>query len=379
MIYNAFQGKKLSALGFGGMRLPTLGKNALIDEEKTREMVDYAIKNGINYFDTAYGYHGGNSEKVLGKILSSYPRESFYLADKFPGYDVNYILADKVEEIFQEQLDRCGVEYFDFYLFHNVNETNIDAYLDPKYRIYEYLLEQKKKGRIRHLGFSVHGNLTTTRRFLEAYGKDMEFGQIQLNYIDYHLQNAVAKIKLLREDGIPVWVMEPLRGGKLCALSEEHTERLSDLRPEENTVSWAFRFLQSIPDVTVTLSGMSNLQQLSDNIGYFSENKPLNEEENATLFQIAREMMEKSTLPCTGCAYCTASCPQNIDIPWMMELYNEHSYSGGGWLAPTALGTVPENRRPQACIGCGACVALCPQNIDIPKMMADFTEKLEKK
>ena len=376
---NTFQGKEISALGFGGMRLPTLGKNALVDEEATARLVDIAIKGGVNYFDTAYGYHGGNSEKVLGKILSRYPRDSFYLADKFPGYDVNYILMDKVEEIFQEQLDRCGVEYFDFYLFHNVNETNIDLYLDPKYRIHSHLMEMKRQGKIRHLGFSVHGNLATTKRFLEAYGKDIEFCQVQLNYIDYQLQNAVAKLELLKEYGIPVWVMEPLRGGKLCTLSPEHTERLSRLRPNETPVSFAFRFLQSIPEVTVTLSGMGEEKILRENIEIFSQGENLSEKEREELFAIAREMMEDSTLPCTGCAYCTSACPQNIDIPWMMELYNEHSYSGGGWMAPTALSAVPEERKPSACISCSACSALCPQGIDIPKMMADFVEKLSEK
>ncbi len=378
MIDRNFQDKKLSALGLGCMRLPTLGKGKPIDEEKTRELVDLAMKSGINYFDTAYGYHNGQSEKVMGKILSSYPRESFYLADKFPGYDVNYIYQNRPFEIFQEQLDRCGVEYFDFYLFHNVNEQNVDLYLDPKYGIYDCLMEEKRKGRIRHLGFSVHGNLNTTRKFLKAYGKDMEFCQVQLNFVDYHLQNAVDKLELLKEYGIPVWVMEPLRGGRLCKLEEEYEAELEKYRPGENAISWGFRFLQSIPEVTMVLSGMSNPAQLQENISYFEEEKPLSEDEFSLMLGIANKMTQKTSLPCTGCAYCTSSCPKGLDIPWMIQLYNDHCYSGGGWIAPTALQTLPEEKRPAACIGCRACEALCPQNIKISEMMADFAEKLKK-
>lgn len=183
MIYRDFQDLKLSALGMGAMRLPVMaGDDSAIDEAATAEMVAYAMERGINYFDTAWGYHGGHSEEVMGRVLSRYPRESFYLATKFPGYDLSNM--DQVEAIFEKQLKKCGVEYFDFYLFHNVCEMNIDAYLDEKYGIYPYLMKQKKAGRIRHLGFSAHGSYEVMKRFLEAYGSEMEFCQIQLNYLD---------------------------------------------------------------------------------------------------------------------------------------------------------------------------------------------------
>ena len=212
MVYREFQDLQLSALGMGAMRLPVIdGNDAQIDKEATAEMVAYAMKHGINYYDTAWGYHAGNSETVMGEALSRYPRESFYLATKFPGYDLSNM--DKVESIFEAQLEKCGVDYFDFYLFHNVCEMNIDAYLDEKYGIFDYLMEQKKKGRIRHLGFSAHGSYDIMKRFLDAYGKHMEFCQIQLNYLDWSFQNARAKVDLLKEHHIPVWVMEPLRGG----------------------------------------------------------------------------------------------------------------------------------------------------------------------
>lgn len=180
MQYKDFKGLKLSALGMGCMRLPVIdGNDAQVDEAAAKEMIDYAMAHGVNYYDTAWGYHNGNSETVLGRALAQYPREQFYLADKFPGYDLSNM--GKVEEIFEEQLKKCGVDYFDFYLFHNVCEMNIDAYLDSKYGTYDYLMEQKKNGRIRHLGFSCHGAMPVLQRFLDAYGKDMEFCQLQLN------------------------------------------------------------------------------------------------------------------------------------------------------------------------------------------------------
>ena len=192
MIYKNFKDLKLSALGMGCMRLPVVDNNdSNIDEQKTAEMVGYAMKNGINYYDTAWGYHNGNSEIVMGNVLSKYPRENYYLATKFPGYDISNM--DKVEQIFEKQLEKCQVEYFDFYLFHNVCEMNIDAYLDEKYKIFEYLMKQKQNGRIRHLGFSAHGSYDIMRRFLEKYGESMEFCQIQLNYIDWTFQNAKSK------------------------------------------------------------------------------------------------------------------------------------------------------------------------------------------
>ena len=290
MVYKEFQDLKLSALGLGAMRLPLAdGKDENIDEAATAEMVEYAMGQGINYYDTAWGYHAGNSELVMGKILSKYPREKFYLATKFPGYDLANMT--KVEEIFEKQLEKCQVSYFDFYLFHNVCEMNINEYLDPRYGIYEYLMKQKENGRIRHLGFSAHGNYDVMKRFLEAYGKDMEFGQIQLNYVDWDFQEAKAKVDLLNEYRIPVWVMEPLRGGSLAALSEENTQKLTALRPEEEIPAWAFRFLQSIPNVTVALSGMSNLEQLKKNIHTFETEKPLDSQEMETLLGIADSMV----------------------------------------------------------------------------------------
>lgn len=374
MIYKNFQDLKLSALGMGAMRLPVLnGDDATIETATVQEMVDYAMENGVNYYDTAWGYHGGNSEIAMGLALSKYPREQFYLADKFPGYDLSNM--PKVKEIFEKQLKKCGVNYFDFYLFHNVCEMNIDAYLNPSYGIYDYLLEQKKKGRIRHLGFSVHGSYDVMKRFLDAYGKDMEFCQIQLNYVDWAFQNAKAKVDLLKEWNIPIWVMEPLRGGKLANLSEAHASQLKALRPDETIPAWAFRYLQSIPEVTVVLSGMSNLEQLSANIKTYETDQPLNQTEIDTLFSIAEGMLN-DTLPCTACRYCVSHCPKGLDIPTLLELYNEHSFTGGGFLAPMALMAIPEAKHPSACGGCRSCEKVCPQMIKISEAMKDFDTKI---
>ncbi len=379
MIYKEFQDLKLSALGFGAMRLPVVdGKDTVIDVEAVKAMTAKAMEQGINYYDTAWGYHEGNSESVMGQVLKEYPRGSFYLATKFPGYDLSNM--DKVSEIFEKQLEKCQTEYFDFYLFHNVCEMNIEAYLDESYGIYDYLMKQKKNGRIRHLGFSAHGAAPVMRRFLEKYGSSMEFCQIQLNYLDLKFQDARAKLELLKEYGIPVWVMEPLRGGRLTKLTEEEAAKLAALRPEETPAGWAFRFLQSVPEVTMILSGMSNMEQLEANLTTFEEEKPLNAEEQTALQEIADGMAAKVALPCTACRYCTSHCPQGLDIPYLLSLYNEHrstTLAGGmSFIAPMALSAVEKEKLPGACIGCGSCEAVCPQQIRISQAMRDFSGML---
>lgn len=374
MVTKKFQNLTLSALGLGAMRLPVLdGDDARIDEERAAEMVAYAMQNGINYYDTAWGYHGGNSEIVMGKVLKKYARDSYYLATKFPGYDLSNM--DKVEEIFEKQLEKCGVEYFDFYLFHNVCEMNIDAYLDEKYGIFEYLMKQKENGRIRHLGFSAHGNLEVMKRFLEAYGEHMEFCQIQLNYIDWSFQNGKEKVDLLNEYKIPIWVMEPLRGGKLAKLPEGAEEQLKEMRPKEEIFAWAFRFLQAIPGVTMVLSGMSDLEQLEKNIKIYGEEAPLTAEEMDGLLEVAGGMLN-GILPCTACRYCVSHCPKGLDIPELLDLYNEHNFTGGGFIAPMTLMAVPKEKHPSACVGCKSCEAVCPQQIKISEAMSDFAGQL---
>lgn len=375
MIYKDFQGLKLSNLGLGCMRLPVIdGNDAVVDQAAVEEIVALAMEQGVNYYDTAWAYHGGNSELAIGTALSAYPRDKFYLANKFPGYDLGNM--GKVREIFEAQLKKCQVDYFDFYLFHNVCEMNIDAYLDPKYGILDYLLEQKKNGRIRHLGFSCHGNMPVLKRFLEVYGEHMEFCQLQLNYIDWTFQGGKEKVGLLEQYHIPVWVMEPLRGGRLARLSEKESAVLQAMAPQRPIPAWAFRFLQRIPSVTVILSGMSNLTQLKDNLSTFETEDPLTEQEWDGLLALGKEMTSPKALACTACRYCTSHCPQGLDIPHLLALYNEHRFAGGGFIAPMALSAIPADKQPSACIGCHSCESVCPQQLKISEAMADFSAML---
>ena len=375
MIYTDFHGEKLSLLGFGTMRLPLVpgGTPADIDEKTTADMVRYAMEHGVNYFDTAYPYHGGMSERVMGRVLKDYDRGSFYLATKYPGHQLSSHYDPAA--IFEEQLEKCGVDYFDFYLLHNVYEKSIETYTDPRWGIIDYFLEQKKKGRIRHLGFSTHGGLELMERFLSQYGNDMEFCQIQLNYLDWTMQDAKAKCELLRRYNIPIWVMEPVRGGKLANLPAAAQEKLRALRPDASDASWALRWVQEIPGVTMILSGMSNMAQMQDNLATFDHPEPLSAEEQALLLEIAEGF--KSAVPCTACRYCCDGCPQEIDIPQMLRVLNELRVvpSTNAIMAVEAL---PKSRQPQSCLGCGACTAVCPQKIDIPGCMQELTERIAK-
>lgn len=371
MIYSDFQNEKLSLLGFGTMRLPCLADGS-IDENQVAEMTRLAMEAGVNYFDTAYPYHGGQSERVMGRVLSKYPRDSYNLATKYPGHQ---ILSDGYNPaaIFEEQLEKCGVDYFDFYLLHNVNEKSMEVYTDPQWGIVDYFKEQKRLGRIRHLGFSSHAQVEGLEKFLDYCGQDMEFCQIQLNYMDWMLQKAKEKYELLTARGIPVWVMEPVRGGMLASLREENSTRLKAIRPEATDASWGFRFLQGLPNVKMVLSGMSNLAQMQDNLATFARRDTLNPEETELLLSIARGMMD--SIPCTACRYCCEGCPKGLDIPALLAVYNELR------VTPTVNAAMrveflPEEKKPTACIACGKCARSCPQNIDIPRELKALAEKL---
>lgn len=372
MMYNEACGEKLSRLGFGCMRLP-LKEDKSIDESEMQRMVDYAIENGVNYFDTAWPYHGGHSEIAIGRALAGYPRDQWYLATKYPGHQI--AAEYNPAEIFEQQLQKCGVEYFDFYLLHNVYENSISVYTDPKWGILDYFLEQKRLGRIRHLGFSSHARPDALERFLDYAGEHMEFCQIQLNYLDWTLQDAKAKVELLGSRGIPVWVMEPLRGGKLAVLNEEQTARLKALRPDESVASWSFRWLQNLPGVKMVLSGMSSYDQMVDNVASFSGGAPQTPEEEAVLMEIAEQL--KDAVPCTRCRYCCDGCPMQLDIPMLIHAYNDIRYAAT-MIISMHFSALPEEKMPSACIGCGACAAVCPQGIDIPGTLADLSERLTK-
>ncbi len=371
MLFKDFHGERLSALGLGCMRFPTLdGDDGKVDEAKAEEIVRYAMEHGVNYYDTAWPYHKGQSEPLMGRLLSAYPRESFFLASKFPGYSAENM--GKKEEIFASQLERCRVDYFDFYLFHNVSDDNIDRYLDPQYGVVDYFRAQKAAGRIRHLGFSTHGSLETVKRFLAAF-PEAEFCQIQLNYMDWKFQRAADKVALLRERGIPVWVMEPVRGGRLAALDEPLAEKLRALRPQESIPAWAFRFLQSIDGIGMVLSGMSSLEQVSENISTMSESHPLSDAELEALLAVGQELCRRTAVPCTACHYCVEKCPQGLDIPALLALYNAHL---NGENAAGAVAALPEGKRPQSCHACRSCEKVCPQQIKIAATLGQFSRLL---
>ena len=371
MKYSVFQDKKLSLLGFGTMRLPTL-QDGSIDEPQVFEMVRYAAEHGINYYDTAYPYHNSMSEIVVGRALKQLPRDSFYLATKYPGHQISERYDPA--EIFEEQLQKCGVEYFDFYLLHNVYENSLATYTDPQWGIVDYFVRQRELGRIRHLGFSTHAQPETLKKFLDYCGDKMEFCQIQLNYLDWTLQDAKAKYELLAQYNLPVWVMEPVRGGKLAVLDEASMQRLRRVRPDDSAVTWAFRFLMARSNVKMVLSGMSSMQQMVDNIHIFETADPIEPQEEALLLDVAEGM--KNSVPCTACRYCCEGCPMQLNIPGLLSLYNDMLFAPN-FNVGMAVDSLPEDKRPSACVACGNCAAICPQKIDIPAALADFAQRLQ--
>ena len=391
MIYKKFKDLELSWLGLGAMRLPATepGYGAPIDYAKATELIEYAYEHGVNYFDTSYFYHNGDSEVFIGKALSKYPRDGWYLASKMPGNMLKYV-DEKLEvggfnldsktfasptEIFEYQLEKCGVDYFDFYLLHNVSETTYGIYTSEEIGIVDCLLKEKAKGRIRHLGFSSHGRVDTIAKFLGYLKakncKDFEFAMIQLNYLDWTLQEAGKKYDLLTKNGLAVLAMEPMRGGKLANLGTDVDNILKILRPNDSQAAWAFRYLQSLNNLPVILSGMSTLEQLKENLSLFGKFDPLTTAESELLQQAAETITERA--PCTACRYCMEACPQGLDIPMLLTMYNEASFEIA-WMLRAALGALKEEEKPSACISCGQCNPLCPQNIDIPETLKKFDE-----
>ena len=373
MIYRNFKdtGMKTSLLGLGGMRFPRIGDTENVDFPKAEKIVEYAYEHGINYFDTAYVYHDGDSERLFGKVLTKYPRDSYYIADKMP----IFIITDKkqVAEVFQEQLDRCQVDYFDFYLCHSMNEVTIDDYI--KYDVIPYLVEMKKQGKIKQLGFSNHGSPETLKRALDL--ADWDFVQLQLNYLDWQYYHGEELYNLCKERNIPVMVMEPVRGGRLADLTPESNALLKAAAPDKSIPSWAMRWMQGLDGVQVVLSGAGDTQMLDDNLKTFSEINLLNDEEQKVLDKALDIFMEKFSIPCTACRYCTETCPQKLQIPDILSIYNEMLLTDDKMPYIKSM-QQPEDRQPGNCIGCGACTKRCPQFIDIPGKMKAMLEKREK-
>ena len=390
MYYNEIAGVKVSALGLGNMRLPKVeGQGEKIDREKALEIVDYAMSHGITYFDTAYRYHGGESELFLGEAMKKYPRESYLLASKFPGHMMEKkengmmgftsLLAGHpdttVDALFHEQLRKCQTDYFDFYLLHNVSEKSLVFYNDPEIGIVDYLLEQKRQGKIRHLGFSSHAvSAETIDDFLKRYEGVFEFVQIQLNYMDWKIQNAKAKVEVIARHGLKIVVMEGVRGGRLANLPAPQMEKLQAVRPADSAARWALRWLQGIPEVAVVLSGMSTLDQIVENVETFREPNPVSPAEKELLQEVAESML--SWVPCTACRYCTEGCPMELDIPRMIAAYN--GLKNGDHMAGYQPDEAQPSIDPRRCIGCGSCASICPQNIRIPEILQELAQMLTK-
>jgi len=389
MIYKPFKDKKLSSLGFGAMRLPATapGYGAPIDYPKAKEMLEHAYHSGINYYDTSYFYHNGDSERFLGETMSQFPRDSWYLASKMPGNLMRYENG-KLEvsgtpfanpkAVFEFQLNRCGVEYFDFFMLHNVSEGTYGIYTNEELGIIEAVLEEKKNGRIKHLGISSHGRHGTIDKFLNYVKSrginDFEFVMIQQNYMDWTLQEAAKKQEVITRHGLSVFVMEPLRGGRLASLAPPANAILKEARPELSHAAWALKFLQTLDNTPVVLSGMSSMDQLCENIEIFSKNEPLTLAEVDTLQKVLETMVD--TLPCTNCGYCMEECPQALDIPTLLTMYDEAKFDMG-WFLQAALRALGEGKKPGDCIGCGKCNPLCPQNIDIVEALEKFSGMLK--
>lgn len=363
-----FKDTQVSLLGLGTMRLPCKTPikreaNPLINYQKGQELVDIAYENGVNYYDTAYMYHAGKSEKFIGTALKKYPRDSYFLADKLPIW-----LCPKksdMEKVFQKQLDRTGADYFDFYLLHSLNKENFDKC--EKFGAYDFVLQKQKEGKIKNIGFSFHGTIDDLKEIVSAHHWD--FAQIQMNYLDWKNQDAETQYNILTDAGIPIIVMEPVRGGSLADVNADIEAMFKKAKPDSSVASWAMSFVASHPNVMTILSGMNSPEQMYDNLGTLTDFKPLTETEMKICSNAAAMMNKNDIIPCTGCDYC-ADCPKGVKISTIFAAYNK---------VKTGELTVEQGREEYGkidvnasqCINCGKCASHCPQSINIPEMIKE--------
>lgn len=360
-----------SLLGFGCMRLPLVEQGKTdIDYPLGQQMIDYAYEHGVTYFDTAYPYHEGKSEIFIGHALRKYPRQSFYLADKMPGWLVKSE-AD-ADRIFEEQLRKCQVDYFDFYLCHALSEQKYEAdYAHTD--IYGVLQRKKAEGKIRNLGFSFHDTPAALEKILAKHSWD--FVQIQLNYLDWEMQDAQGQYALIEAYGVPCIVMEPVRGGVLASLSPSAAAVLKQADPDKSVASWAIRYAASLPNVMTVLSGMTTLEQVQDNVATMTPFVPLNEREYGIVENALSEYRRSVTIPCTGCRYCM-DCPAGVDIPQMFALYNQFAIDKKAHHFRDGYMAMQESKRADRCVACGQCMQHCPQGICIPDEMQKIQQCL---
>lgn len=394
-------GEKVSLLGYGCMRWPMKkgedGKDH-IDQEAVNEMVDYAYRNGVNYYDTSPAYLQGQSEEAAGIALSRYPRESYYIATKLSNF--NNFSREAGLKMYRDSQKALRTDYFDYYLLHAIGTSGFEGF-EERYinnGLLDFLLEEREAGRIRNLGFSFHGRKEVFDQFMALHEKyHWDFVQIEMNYVDWkHAKvpenvNADYLYEELAKRNIPATIMEPLLGGRLAKLPDAIAEKMKEREPQMSIASWAFRFCGSYPNILTVLSGMSSMDPLIENVETFSHFKPLNDEEKLFLMEMANLMEDYPTVPCTACSYCMP-CPYGIDIPTIFKHYNDHVNSGE--IAQSceqdhfqrlkrrylvsydrAVETV---RQADHCIGCGQCRPKCPQSIDIPRALRHIDRYVEK-
>lgn len=352
---------EVSLLGYGLMRLPLKDRRnqSEIDKEKAQELIDRAMAGGVNYYDTAWVYHQGMSERFAGEALKKYPRESYNLADKMPVWEVKSL--DDAKRIFQEQLDRCQVEYFDYYLLHSLNGGAWPNVRDNG--ALEYARQMRKEGKVKYLGFSFHGDNKDLAVIADEGGWD--FAQIQLNYFDWD-DYSKEQYEILTSHGIPVVIMEPLKGGELANLRPKTLEMLTDARPGTTAAQWAFEFIASLPNVLTILSGMTYMENVEENLKTFSPIEPLDEKGKELLAKVKEFMKEEGKIPCTTCRYCTP-CPVGVAIPDIFKMYNNYRSSLVKWMSQREYFQLEKGSRADACVECGACLKKCPQKINIPE------------